>query len=66
MVYQVDISRRVRQQIEGLPGHMRQRVKREIAKLAFNPRPEYAELAIRPAYQPRLMTPILTVFPSIV
>jgi mRNA-degrading endonuclease RelE of RelBE toxin-antitoxin system len=40
--YQVDISRRVRQQVEGLPGHIRQRVKREIAQLAFNPRPEYA------------------------
>lgn len=24
------------------PGHMRQRVKREIAKLAFNPRPDHA------------------------
>ena len=43
MTYQVDISRRVRRQIEGLPGHMCQRVKREIARLAFNPRPEYAE-----------------------
>ncbi len=42
-VYQVDIPRRVRRQIEGLPGHMRQRVKREIAQLAFKPRPEYAE-----------------------
>jgi mRNA interferase RelE/StbE len=43
MVYQIDIARRVRRQIEGLPGNVRQRVKREIAKLAFNPRPAYAE-----------------------
>jgi mRNA interferase RelE/StbE len=43
MLYQIDISRRVRRQVEGLPGHVRQRVKREIAKLAFNPRPTYAE-----------------------
>ena len=43
MVYQIEITRRVRQQIEGLPGHLRQGVKREIAKLAFNPRPAYAE-----------------------
>lgn len=42
MKYQVDISRRVRRQIEGLPGHIRQRVKREIASLAFNPRPVHA------------------------
>lgn len=43
MQYQVEIARRVRRQIEGLPGHIRQRVKREIAKLAFNPRPNNAE-----------------------
>jgi mRNA interferase RelE/StbE len=41
-VYQIDIARSVRRQIEELPGHMRQRVKREIAKLAFNPRPDHA------------------------
>ncbi len=41
--YQVDVSRRVRQQIEALLGHVRQRIKREIAKLAFDPRPAYAE-----------------------
>ncbi|MFN3979285.1 MAG: type II toxin-antitoxin system RelE family toxin [Caldilinea sp.] len=41
-VYQIDIARSVRRQIEALPGHMRQRVKREIAKLAFNPRPDHA------------------------
>jgi mRNA-degrading endonuclease RelE of RelBE toxin-antitoxin system len=42
MKYQIDVSRRVRRQIEALPGHMRQRVKREIASLAFNPRPAHA------------------------
>jgi mRNA interferase RelE/StbE len=42
-VYQLDIARGVRRQVEGLPGNVRQRVKREIAKLAFNPRPSYAE-----------------------
>jgi mRNA interferase RelE/StbE len=41
--YQVEIPRRVRRQIEALPGHIRQRIKREIAQLAFNPRPAYAE-----------------------
>jgi mRNA interferase RelE/StbE len=41
--YQVDIPRRVRRQIEALPGNLRQRIKREIVQLAFNPRPAYAE-----------------------
>jgi mRNA interferase RelE/StbE len=41
--YQVDIPRRVRRQIEALPGNIRQRMKREIAQLAFNPRPTHAE-----------------------
>lgn len=42
-VYQIDIARSARRQIEELPGHIRQRIKREIAKLAFNPRPENAK-----------------------
>ena len=42
MIYQIDISKRTRREIEQLPGHMRQRIKREIAKLAFDPRPAYA------------------------
>lgn len=42
-VYQIDIARSVRRQIDALPGHIRQRIKREIAKLAFNPRPEHAK-----------------------
>lgn len=42
-VYQIDIARSVRRQIEALPGNIRQRIKREIAKLAFNPRPENAK-----------------------
>jgi len=40
--YQIDISRHVRRQLEALPGNIRQRIKREIAQLAFNPRPEHA------------------------
>jgi mRNA interferase RelE/StbE len=40
---QVDIPRRVRRQIEALPGNIRQRIKREIVQLAFNLRPAYAE-----------------------
>jgi mRNA interferase RelE/StbE len=43
MSYQIDISRQVRRQIELLPGNIRQRIKREIAHLALNPRPEHAE-----------------------
>lgn len=42
-VYQIDIALSVRRQIEELPGNIRQRIKREIAKLAFNPRPENAK-----------------------
>jgi len=42
MRYQVDVPRRIRRQIEDLPGHIRQRVKREIAGLAFDPRPDHA------------------------
>lgn len=41
--YQIDIPRRVRRQIEELPGRMRQRVKRTIASLATDPHPTYAE-----------------------
>lgn len=42
MIYQIDISKRTRREIEQLPGHVRQRIKREIAQLAFNPRPTHA------------------------
>jgi mRNA interferase RelE/StbE len=42
MIYQIDISKRVRQDVEQLPGHMRRRTKREIARLAFDPRPAHA------------------------
>jgi mRNA-degrading endonuclease RelE of RelBE toxin-antitoxin system len=42
MIYQIDISKRTRREIDQLPGHMRQRIKREIAQLAFNPRPTHA------------------------
>lgn len=50
VTYQIDIPRRLRLQIDGLPGHMRRRVKREIAKLAFNPRSEYAEELALPEF----------------
>ena len=33
MIYQIDISKQTRREIEQLPGHMRQRIKREIAQL---------------------------------
>ena len=42
MIYQIDISKRTRREIEQLQGHMRQRIKREIARLAFEPRPAHA------------------------
>lgn len=42
MRYQVDVPRTIRRQIDELPGHVRQRIKREIAQLAFNPRPDHA------------------------
>lgn len=42
MIYQIDISRRTRREIDQLPGPMRQRIKREIARLAFEPRPAHA------------------------
>jgi mRNA-degrading endonuclease RelE of RelBE toxin-antitoxin system len=42
MIYQIDISKRTRREIDQLPGHMRQRIKREIAQLAFDPRPTHA------------------------
>lgn len=42
MIYKIDISKRTRREIEQLPGHMRQRIKREIAQLAFEPRPVHA------------------------
>ncbi len=43
MAYQLDITRQVRRQIDDLPGHMRQRIKREIASLSFDPRPDHSE-----------------------
>jgi mRNA-degrading endonuclease RelE of RelBE toxin-antitoxin system len=49
MQYWLEISSEVRQQIERLPGHLRQRVKRIIAALRKNPRPAFAqELRGRP------------------
>lgn len=56
MPYWLEISADVRRQIERLPGHLRQRVKRLIASLRHNPRPESAvELRNRPGrYRIRL------------
>jgi len=42
MIYQIELSKQTRREIDQLPGHMRQRVKREIARLAFEPRPAHA------------------------
>lgn len=43
MRYRLNIARDVQRQVDRLPGNMRQRVKRTIASLAFEPRPENAE-----------------------
>jgi len=43
MKFWVDIPSDVRRHIDGLPGHICQRVKRTIALLALNPRPETAK-----------------------
>jgi mRNA interferase RelE/StbE len=42
MRYQIDIPTNVRRQIDDLPGHIRQRVKRTIAALADDPLPSHA------------------------
>lgn len=48
--YQLDVGL-VTGQIDRLPGHMKCRVKKEIAQLALNPRPGHArELRNRPNY----------------
>lgn len=43
MAYQLEVSRLVRRQIDDLPGHVRQRIKREIASLSLHPRPDHSE-----------------------
>lgn len=43
MRYRLKITREVQRQVDRLPGNMRQRVKRTIAALAFEPRPGNAE-----------------------
>jgi mRNA-degrading endonuclease RelE of RelBE toxin-antitoxin system len=45
--YQLDIDEEVKRDIERLPGHIRQRVKRMIAGLLDNPRPPNAQELIR-------------------
>lgn len=48
--YQLDVGP-VTGQIDRLPGHMRSRIKKEIAQLALTPRPDHArELRNRPNY----------------
>ena len=42
MMYRVKIPKTVHQEIERLPGNIRQRVKKTIAGLAFEPRPPNA------------------------
>jgi mRNA interferase RelE/StbE len=42
MVYRLKIPKAVRQEIDRLPGNARQRIKRTIAGLAFEPRPANA------------------------
>lgn len=41
--YRLKIERHVRRQIDQLPGHIRQRARRLIAELAFDPHPAHAE-----------------------
>jgi len=43
MHYHLRRSKKVLAQMERLPGHIRQRAKRLINDLAYNPRPTYAE-----------------------
>jgi mRNA interferase RelE/StbE len=43
MTYRLRLSRRVQADVDALPGHVRQRVRRTIALLAENPRPETAK-----------------------
>lgn len=39
MLYRLKISKEVQRQIDRLPGNIRQRVRRMIAELAYNPKP---------------------------
>ena len=43
MLYRLKIPKAVRHDIERLPGNVRQRVKRTIAELVFEPRPANAD-----------------------
>lgn len=43
MTYRVKVLKRAQAQVEALPGHMRQRVRRTISQLANDPRPEAAK-----------------------
>jgi len=43
LVYRLRLSRQVRAEIDTLPGHIRQRLRRVIAQLAEDPRPAEAK-----------------------
>ena len=43
MIYRLSISRQVQQEIDRLPGKIRQQVRRAIAELVFDPRPATAK-----------------------
>lgn len=43
MTYRLKITRQARAEIDALPGNMRQRIRRAIAQLAANPRPDAAK-----------------------
>lgn len=40
MTYQLKLTRQVQAEIDALPGNIRQRIRRAIAQLAENPRPD--------------------------
>ncbi len=48
MRYQVWINNEAKAEMIGLPGHMRQRVRRAIRSLAGEPRPHYSQLMRTP------------------
>jgi len=52
--YTVYIAPRAWKEIKGLPGNMRQRVRRAIDTLAENPRPPQSRELIVPDYEPEL------------
>jgi mRNA interferase RelE/StbE len=43
MPYRIKLSKQVKNEIERLPGNVRQRIKKAVAELAYNPRPPAAQ-----------------------